>query len=100
MDERDCVPWSVSLAVEVGGIVAHGKKDHENLPIGNLRRIEDDLHGFSVASLSGADILVVGRFCCAAGIAGCRGDHTFQVLEDSLNAPEAATGKDSCFLRF
>src|ERR1700676_1266960 len=59
-----------ALAIELSGIVPDGKKDHENLAVGNLGWIEDDFHGFGVAGFAGADISVMGGLCRAAGIAG------------------------------
>jgi hypothetical protein len=38
------------------------KKDHQNLAVGNLGRIKDDLYRFGVAGCSRADILVVAVF--------------------------------------
>src|SRR4029077_17696477 len=38
-----------SLPIELGGVVADGKENHQNLAVGNLRRIEDDFDGFGMA---------------------------------------------------
>jgi hypothetical protein len=74
--------------------VGHGKEDHQELAVGNLRRIVFDLHGLGVAGEAHADDFVGGIFYVAAGIAGGGGFYAFDVFEYTLNAPEAAAGKD------
>src|SRR6476646_1567504 len=89
-----------ALVVELSRVVGDGKKDHQNLAVGNLGRIKNYLYGFGVPGRSCADILVVGGVCRAAGVAGSGGAHAFQMLENSLNAPKAAAGDNRGFRGF
>src|ERR1700722_3068708 len=91
------VVWA--LVVEFGGIV-DGEKDAEQLAVGDLRWIVDDFHGFGVAGIAAADGFVLGGVLRASGIAGGGAGDTFYVLEDGLDAPEAASGQNECVLAF
>jgi hypothetical protein len=51
-----------------------------------------------MSSEPAADHLVAGRIDAAARVAGSDGTHAFEVLEDGLRAPKAATGEDSGLL--
>jgi hypothetical protein len=53
-----------------------------------------------VAGVAAADGLVLSSVGGAAGIAGGGAGNAFDVLEDGLNAPEAAAGEDQAFLAF
>ncbi len=44
-----------SLAVQLRGIMRHGKIHLEQLPVRNLRRVIDDFYGLSVSGPAGAD---------------------------------------------
>lgn len=89
-----------ALTVEFSGVVADGKEKHQDLAVGNLRRVEDDFHRFSVARGAGADFVVVGGASGAAGVAGSGGDDAFYVSQDGLYAPEAAACNHGSFLAF
>ncbi len=53
-----------------------------------------------MASVTVADQFVFRGARCASGIARGCADHTLRVLEDSLNAPEAATGDNGGLFGF
>ena len=46
------------LIIQFGGVV-DGEKNPQQLAVGDLRRIEDDFHGFGVAGFAGADGFVL-----------------------------------------
>jgi hypothetical protein len=79
-----------ALAVELSGIVGDGEEDAEELAVGDLRGIVDDLDGFGVAGGFGADLVVGGGGGRAAGVANRGGEYAFYTLEDRLRAPETA----------
>src|SRR3984885_133615 len=59
-----------ALTIELRGIESDGEKYFEKLAVGNLRRVEGDLHGFGVTGLAAAHLFVVRRRDRASGIAG------------------------------
>jgi hypothetical protein len=82
------------LAVQLGRVVRDREEDLQQLPIADLLWVEGHLDGLGVPGVAVADELVLRRLCFPAGIAGDRVRHAFDVLEDTLHAPETATGED------
>ena len=60
------------------------------LRVGDGRRIEDDLDGFAVAGLAGADLAVRWRVRLATGVADTRRAYAPEPLESGLRGPESA----------
>ena len=89
------MPTSVALAVELGRVADDGEQDAQQGAVGDDGRIEGDLDGFGVAGPVFTDGAVIGRAGFATGVANDGVDHTFDALEDRLDAPEAAAGEDS-----
>ena len=87
-----------ALAVEFRGIVRDREENAQQFAVGDLRRIVDDLHGFGVSGLAGADHFIFGVLDRAARVAGSGADHTFHMLENRLDAPETATRHHRCLL--
>lgn len=79
-----------TLAIQFCGVSGDGEKNFQQLAQRDLRRIVDYLYGLGVAGLAAADLLVVGIFHAAAGVARGGAGDTLYVLEDGLDAPEAA----------
>src|SRR3954452_3724398 len=70
------------------------EEDSQDLAVRNFAWIEDDLHRFSVAGASCADLLVSGAAFLAPRGAGEHVLHAFGVLKYALYTPEAAAGED------
>ena len=60
------------------------------LRVGDDRRIEDDLDGFAVAGLAGADLAVRWRVRLATGVADTRRTYAPEPLKGGLRGPESA----------
>src|SRR5208282_3403714 len=88
-----------SLPVQLRGIVGDGEEHPKKLPVGDLRRIVSDLHRFRVAGVAVAYQFVFRRVGGASRVARGGPDYTLYMLENSLNAPEAATGDHGSLLR-
>src|ERR1700740_808988 len=82
-----------ALTVQLRGIVRNREEYAQQFAVSDLRGIVDDLHGFGVAGVAGAHKLIFGGLSLSAGVAGCRGNHSPDVLKHGLHAPEASTGK-------
>src|SRR5208337_2837626 len=87
-----------SLAVQLRGIVRHGEVHFQELPVGDLRGIVNNLHGFSMAGLAAADDLIFGGVGRASRVARRSADDAFNVLKNSLHSPETAAGENHRFL--
>jgi hypothetical protein len=74
--------------------VGHENEDAQDLAIGNLCRIEGDLDRFGVAGRASAYQFIDGSRLIAAGVAGLDLLDTFDMLENTLNCPEATAGED------
>ncbi|MCY1448767.1 hypothetical protein D9M71_654650 [compost metagenome] len=69
------------------------KEDLQQRPIAHLRGVEGHLDGLGMAGIAPADLLIVGRVGTTPGVPGDGPLDPFDVLENALHAPEAATGK-------
>src|SRR5579864_6120555 len=87
-----------ALTVQLSGIVRNRKEYAQQLTIGDLRGIVDNLDRLGVPGVAGTHKLVFGSLSFSAGVAGCRGNHSLNVLEHGLHAPKASSGKHSCLL--
>ena len=75
-----------SLAITLCRIMGQFRLENfEKLPVRNLRRVEGDLHGFGVAGLSCAHLLVFGIRERSSGISRGGVFHTFDVLENATS---------------
>ncbi|MNG24979.1 hypothetical protein D3C84_1097680 [compost metagenome] len=75
----------------------HRKVDLQQGAVADLARIEGHLDGLRMTSITVADMLVLRRIGCTAGITGDRILHAFDMLEHPLDAPEAASGEHCGF---
>ena len=64
------------------------------LRVGDGRRIEDDLDGFAVAGLAGADLAVRRRVGLATCVADTRRTYAPEPLKCGLRGPESAERKE------
>jgi len=87
-----------ALTVQLRGIVRNREEYAQQFSVGDLRRIVDDLNRLGMAGVAGAHKLIFGSLSLSAGVAGGRGNHSPDVLEYSLHAPEASSGKHSRLL--
>ena len=91
------------LAIQLGGIVRHAEEHFQQLPIGNLRRIEADAHRFRMPGRSCTHHLVIRGCRAAAGIARYHTRHTLDVFEHRVHTPETTPGEHrrlfGCFRR-
>src|SRR4051812_26920759 len=69
------------------------EEDIQQLVIADLRGIVGHANHFGVPRASVTDLLVVGSFLRASGVAAGHVGHSLKLLERRLGAPEAATGK-------
>ena len=81
-----------ALVVQLGRVVRHREIDLQDFSVGDLLRVERDLHRLGVAGARRAHGVVVGVLLGAAGIAGHGLGDALGVLEHRLHAPEAAAG--------
>ena len=88
------------LPVQLGRVVCDGKEDLEELAVGDLGRVVGDANGLGVPGVARADRLVVGRPGGTSRVPGRDPGDPFDVLEDGLDAPEAATRQDGRLLAF
>ena len=65
----------------------------KQLLVRHLCRIERDSDRLGVTSVAVAHAIIVRICCIASGVTGDGARYAFDVLKDSLNAPEAAAGK-------
>src|SRR5215217_8090836 len=73
-----------------------GLPEHrEQVPVGDLLRIEDDENGLSVPCSSAADLLIGRVRCEASRVAYCCRVNAVYLPEFTLGPPEAAKAKDS-----
>src|SRR5579872_166707 len=80
------------LAVKLGGIVCI--KEHvEQLFVTDSTGIISDAYGFSMPRVAVAYSLIICGFSRAAGITALDVDHSLELLERRLGAPEAASGE-------
>src|SRR5262245_26624189 len=80
--------------VDFSRVVGHGKENAQDLAVGNLCRIEGDLDRFGVPGCASAYLFICGSRLVAAGIAGPDLLDTLNMLEDTLDGPEAAARQD------
>lgn len=78
--------------------MGHGEENHQNLAVGDLRRIEDHADAFGMSGVAGTDRSIIGGIRRAASITGGRGKDAASVFENGLYAPETASGKNRDFL--
>ncbi|MNT35263.1 hypothetical protein D3C72_1712850 [compost metagenome] len=88
-----------ALAVQLRGVVGHGKVDLQQFSVADLLGVIRDFNRFGVAGAAAADGVVVGRLRRAARVAGYGIADAFDVLEHGLHAPEAAAGNHRFCLR-
>jgi hypothetical protein len=88
------------LVVELRRVVRDREEDLQQSFIGDLCRIERNLNRLRVTGVAFADAIVVRRGGVAAGVAGDGVRHAFDVLKDSLNAPEAAAREHGDLIAF
>jgi hypothetical protein len=69
----------------------------QQIGIANERRIEADLHHLGMPGSPAAHLIVVGINRLPAGIATEHAQHTGQLCEERLSAPEAAAAEDRHF---
>src|SRR5258708_26166306 len=100
MAERYCVPSSGPWRLSCVGSCATEKKIIRIWPYEICEGSNVMLTGFGMAGEAAADHFVAGRIDAAAGIACGHGADAFEVLEDSLHAPEAAARQDCRLMRF
>ena len=77
-----------------GRRVVGGEMHREQFLVGDLPRIVDDLDGLGMAGTSGRNRFVVGGFGGSAGITAGHVEHSVELPEHGLDAPEAAAGED------
>ena len=82
-----------SLAVERGWVVV-GKKNVQQLVVGDHFVVKDDFDRFGVAGAAGTDLPVVRVFRLSAGVADGSGHNSRHGVEHRLNSPEAAGGEN------
>ncbi len=87
-----------TLAVELRGIVGDGEKDAQQLSIGDLRGIVNDLDRFGVAGGFGRDLIVGCRVGRAASVANGGRQDALDSFKDGLGTPEASAGEDGFLL--
>src|SRR4051794_34231952 len=78
----------VPLPVRRGRIV-QAEEEVEDVVVGDLRRVEDDLDGLGVAGAAGLHVFVARALERAAGVPDGRVDHAGQRADQLLDAPEA-----------
>ena len=83
-----------ALAVEFGGVVDDGEEHFEQLAVSDLGRVVGYLDGFGVAGSASANHFIVSGVPGAAGESGDGRLNALDMLEDTLDAPEAAAGKN------
>src|SRR3954454_5586281 len=83
-----------ALAIALGRVVSDGEVDLQDTAVADPARVVGDLDRLRVAGAAGAHGGVRGRRRLAPGIAGDGAGDPLDVLEDALNAPEAAAGDD------
>src|SRR5690606_32548854 len=76
-----------ALAVQRRGVVDR-EEDAQQVAVGELVRVELDLHDLRVAGRAGADLLVRRVGHVAAGVAGLHAQHATQIEENGFEAPE------------
>src|SRR5690348_15010087 len=87
-----------SLAVELRGIVSHGKEDAQKLAVGNFRGIVNDFNGFGMTGRFRRN-LVVGCGCGGtASISSRSMDNAFHSFKNCLCAPKTAASKHGSLL--
>ena len=88
------------LPVQLCRVMRHREIDLQQAAVGDLLWIEGDFDRFRVPRAAGADLLVAWSRWRAARISRNRVRHAHGMLEDGLNAPEAAAGKNRflCFV--
>ena len=72
--------------------VMNGEKRRQQRLVTDDRRIEADLHHLGVSGITPANGLVGRTRIMPAHVTGQNGNHTIELLEGSLEAPEATTG--------
>ena len=83
-----------TLAIFLCGVMSDAEEDHEQLAVGDFRRIINDADAFRVARGASANQFVIRMIDVAAAIAGGDFSHAVDVFEYGLGAPEAAASKD------
>src|SRR5579859_1394416 len=83
-----------ALAIFLRWIVRDAEENHQELAVGDFRRVVDDADAFGVASRAGGDELVVRVVNVAAAVAGGRFLNADNVLKHGLRAPKAAAGEN------
>src|SRR6202022_3279664 len=82
-------PDVVALPVACGRVVDL-EEELQQVPVGHLVRVEDDLDGLGVAA-----VVPVGRVRhVAAAVPDPSGDHAGQLADEVLHAPETTAGQD------
>src|SRR5262249_59603492 len=96
---KEAPPWIVSAVVAELPILRQRidvVPEHvEQLLIAHLGRVVHDLHRFGVAGAAARYLLVAGIGVVPAGIARGGADHSLDLVEISLYAPETAYGHRS-----
>jgi len=78
------------LTIQLRRVVGDREKHFEKLSVGNVRRVERNLYEFGVPGVSRADDFAFSRGRRTAGVPGSGTLDAFDMLENSLDSPEAA----------
>ena len=90
----------MSLSVLLGRIVGDCEEHLQYLPVRDFLGIEGDLDGFGMTRPARADGIVVSGSRVAAGITGDDLLHSFDLLKNSLDAPETAAREHGSLVAF
>ena len=82
-----------ALAVELRRIMGDRKIDLQNVTIADAARIESDLDRFRVPGRVGGNHVVMRHSRSASGVTGDGAGNPLDMLEHTLDAPEAAAGE-------
>jgi hypothetical protein len=89
-----------ALTVELGRVMRDADEHMQQLPVGYLRRIECDAHGFRVPRVAQAHDVVMRRCSAATRIARDDFGYPFDMLEYRIHTPKAASAKSNNFCHF
>src|SRR5262249_3464998 len=87
----------ISLPIELSGIMRDGEMNFQQLTERRLARVVTDFDSLGMIRFAAADRAIVGGLCRISCVAAAHRDDSTQLLEDSLNAPEAAAGEHGAF---
>src|SRR5690606_7670662 len=85
-------PHIIALATRRGGVVG-GKKDAQQIAVGQLCGVELETRHFDMASLFSTHWFVAGVVDMPAAIARLHADDAAQILQDGLDAPKTTAAQ-------